>query len=68
MAKRYNSFVIPRKFEDGDLVLRRANIEPPTLGHGKLVANWEDPYKIVEVLGNGAYKLSALSGSQVPRS
>ena len=63
VAKRYNSSVVPRKFEEGDLVLRRANIEAPTPGHGKLAANWEGPYKIIEVLGKGAYKLSTLSGS-----
>ena len=68
VAKRYNSSVVPRKFEEGDLVLRRANIEPPTPGYRKLAAIWEGPYKIVEVLGNGAYKLSTLSGSQVLRS
>ena len=68
MTKRYNSFIVPRKFEEGDLILRCANIGAPIPGHGKLAANWEGPYKIVEALGNGVYKLSTLSGSQVPRS
>ena len=68
MAKRYNSSVVPRKFKEGDLVLRKANIGPPTPGHGKLAANWEGPYKIIEVLGKGTYKLFTLSKSQVPRS
>ena len=63
MAKRYNSSMVPRKFEEGDLVLRQVNIGLPTPGHEKLAANWEGPYRIVEVLGEGAYKLSTLSGS-----
>ena len=68
VAKRYNSSVVPCKFKEGDLVLRCANIRQHIPGHGKLTANWEGPYKIVEVLGKGAYKLSTLSRSQVSRS
>ena len=68
VAKRYNSFVVPCKFEKGDLVLRRANIGQSITSHGKLVVNWEDLYKIVEILGKGAYKLSTLSRSHVTRS
>ena len=68
VAKRYNSSIVPWKFEKGDFVLCRANIGPPTPGHEKLVANWEGPYKVIEVLGKGAYKLSTLSESQVIRS
>ena len=39
VAKRYNSSVVPRKFDKGDLVLHRANIGPLTLGHRKQAAN-----------------------------
>ena len=67
IANRYNSAIIPWIFQEGDLVLRRANIGPPSLGQGKLAANWEDPYRVVKVLGNRAYKLSTLLGSKVPR-
>ena len=63
VAKRYNSSIVPRKFKEGDLVLRRANIEQPIPGHGKLTTNWEGLYRIIEVLGKGVYKLSTLSGS-----
>ena len=51
VVKRYNSTIVPHKFEEGDLILRCANIKPPTPSQGKLVANWEGPCKIVEVLG-----------------
>ena len=63
VAKRYNSSVVLYKFEEWDLVLRRANIGQPIPGHRKLTANWEGPYKIVDVLGKGEYKLSNLSRS-----
>ena len=39
MANRYNSSAVPHKFEEGDLVLRRANIGQPIPGHEKLTAN-----------------------------
>ena len=68
IAWRYNSEVITRKLEKGDLVLQRANIGRPLLGHGKLATNWEGPYKLTDVLGKGAYKLSMISGSEVSRT
>ena len=67
-ANPYNAEVIPQKFGKGDLVLRHANIGPPHPGQGKLATNWKGPYQIAEVLGNGAYKLSTLSGSEILRS
>ena len=39
IANIYNADVIPRKFQEGDLVLWRANIEQPPLGPGKLATN-----------------------------
>ena len=38
-GKRYNSSMVPSKFEEGDLVLRRANIGQPIPGHEKLAGN-----------------------------
>ncbi|GFZ11148.1 hypothetical protein Acr_22g0005460 [Actinidia rufa] len=34
---------------------------------GKLVPNWEGPYKITKLTGKGAYHLEDLEGKQVPR-
>ena len=67
ITQRYNSQVIPRKFKKGDLVLRHANIEKSPR-HEKLAANWEGPYKVTNVLGKEAYKLSMISGSEVLRT
>ncbi|XP_072080898.1 uncharacterized protein [Arachis hypogaea] len=65
---RYNAKVLKRNFEENDLVLRRNDVGLPTPGEGKLAANWEGPYKIKEVLGNGAYKLERLDGREVSRT
>lgn len=38
---RYNSKVIPKDFELGDLVLRRADVGLKNAAQGKLAPNWE---------------------------
>jgi ribonuclease HI len=67
VARRYNEKVIPRSFEPGDLVLRKASIGARTTEKGKLAANWEGPYRVTEATGNGAYRLETLGGKEVPR-
>ncbi|XP_016173723.1 uncharacterized protein LOC107616257 [Arachis ipaensis] len=57
MALRYNAKVLKRDFEPSNLVLRRNDVGLPTPGEEKLATNWEGPYRVKEVLGNGAYKL-----------
>ena len=47
----------------GDLVLRKV-----LHNKGALDPSWEGPFKIIEVLTLGAYKLSYLSGEQILRS
>ncbi|KAL0448120.1 UNVERIFIED_CONTAM: hypothetical protein Slati_1939900 [Sesamum latifolium] len=54
MAKSYNARVRPRNFQVGDLVLRKAEVCRPV---GKSDPKWEDPYKVVEIVNSGAYKL-----------
>ena len=53
-----------RGFEVGDLVLKR--ITNPTK-KGKLSPNWEGPFRVLEKLHNGAYKLETLEGIEIPR-
>ncbi|KAL0411632.1 UNVERIFIED_CONTAM: hypothetical protein Slati_3752900 [Sesamum latifolium] len=61
MAKAYNARVRPRNFQVGDLVLRKAY--GPV---GKLDPKWEGPYKVVEIINGGAYKLQQMNGKSVP--
>lgn len=67
-AIRYNKKVVPRSFVPGDLVLRKASIGSRGADRGKLAANWEGPYRVVEATGTGAYKLETLEGKEVPRT
>jgi len=60
-ALQYNKRVIHKKFKPGDLVLRRVNIGAKQSNPGgKLVQNWEGPYRITDTTGRGAYKLETL--------
>ncbi|XP_074336446.1 uncharacterized protein LOC141673591 [Apium graveolens] len=56
-----------REYEMGDLVLRHTEASDPT-NQGKLQPNWEGSYMVKEVLRPGTYKLSYLSGSEVPNT
>ncbi|MED6138095.1 hypothetical protein PIB30_071105, partial [Stylosanthes scabra] len=48
LASKYNKKIKTKDLEEGDLVLRRADIGGK---NGKLGANWEGPYRVVEALG-----------------
>jgi len=63
IAARHNKKVIKREFEVGDLVLRRNQKDPE---EGKLVANWEGPYRITMKTGKGAYDLEDLIKGAIP--
>ncbi|MFS8014349.1 hypothetical protein Hanom_Chr15g01343501 [Helianthus anomalus] len=67
LEKYYNKRVAKLSFKVGDYVMRdneASRAEPA----GKLGPNWEGPYVIQEDLGKGAYRLSRLDGTPVPRS
>ncbi|XP_022027130.1 protein NYNRIN-like [Helianthus annuus] len=67
LEKYYNKRVAKQNFKTGDYVMRdneASRMEPS----GKLGPNWEGPYVIQEDLGKGAYRLSRLDGTPVPRS
>ena len=61
-ARYFNSKVKPRRFQVGDLVLRKV-----LHNKGALDLGLEGPFKIVEVLTQGEYKLSLLGGEQILR-
>ena len=64
----YNKNIRLRRFQVGDLVLRKAfqNTTNPT--DGKLAPKWEGPYLIDAEAGKGAYRLATLEGTPIPRS
>ncbi|XP_071928199.1 uncharacterized protein [Coffea arabica] len=67
VAHYYNARVRHRRFQPGDLVLRKNSVsraEP----QGKLCPKWEGPYRVVESDLKGYCKLSYRDGSLVPRS
>ncbi|KZV38776.1 hypothetical protein F511_27129 [Dorcoceras hygrometricum] len=64
MARAYNDRVKPRNFQVGDLVLRRADILKPV---AKLDPKWEGPYKVVEIVKAGTYRLQNIYGKILPR-
>ena len=44
MARQYDAMVKPRRFNIGDLVLKRVSLATRNLAKGKLGPNWEGPY------------------------
>ncbi|XP_047166601.1 uncharacterized protein K02A2.6-like [Vigna umbellata] len=51
LSRRYNTKVKPRTFKSGDLVWRKRGEARKNRAHGKLAANWEGPFRIVEDMG-----------------
>jgi transposase InsO family protein len=64
IAKSYNKNLRLRRFQVGDLVLKKALIKPD----GKLNPKWEGPYLIEAEAGKGSYWLQDLQGNLVPRA
>ena len=61
-AKYYNSRVQQRRFQVNNLVLRRVFQNTKEWKAGNLGATWEGPYKIIEVMRPGTYKIASLGG------
>ncbi|RDX69754.1 hypothetical protein CR513_51085, partial [Mucuna pruriens] len=64
-ARKYNRKVFPRNIKTGDLVLKRI-----TLGtdRNKLTPYWEGPFRIIEEVGQGAYRLESLEKKKLPQT
>ncbi|KAJ1386751.1 Ribonuclease H-like superfamily [Sesbania bispinosa] len=67
-TRRHDKAVVRRAYDDGDLVLRRADVGNKNAAQGKLAENWEGPYRIVSGTGTGAYRLETLPGEPIPRT
>ena len=67
-AKYYNSNVPNRRFNEGDLVLRKVSQNTAERKAGKLGANWEGHYKIIKVVRPGSYEIANMQGIKIPRT
>ena len=67
-TRRYNSRVRERAFTAGDLVWRSVGQARKNRTEGKLAPNWDGPYRIIESLQNGAYRLEQLDDTPIPRT
>ena len=66
-ARYYNSHVWERRFQLGDLMLRRISPNTKNKSLGSLTDKWEGPYIIKGIVGHGAYMIARPDGSLVPR-
>jgi len=62
---KYNSKLRPRQFQVANLVMRKAH---PYQLENKLSPKWTGPFKVIEALGNGAYRHETLEGGAIPRT
>ena len=65
MARQYDAMVKPRRFNIGDLVLKRVSLATKNPTHGKLRPNWEGPYKVINCKRQGSYYLETLDGMKL---
>ena len=47
MARQYDVMVKPRRFNIGDLVLKRVSLATKNPAYGKLGPNWKGLYKVI---------------------
>ena len=65
IARQYDAMVKPRRFNIGDLVLKKVSLATKDLSHGKLGSNWEGLYRIINCKRQGSYYLEALEGRKL---
>ena len=65
MAKHYNTKVRHRDFQVGDLVLQKVMDAIRDPSQGKLVPNWEGPYRIASWQRKGTYHLETMDGQKL---
>ncbi|RDX69752.1 Tf2-8, partial [Mucuna pruriens] len=64
-ARKYNRKVVPGNFKTRDLVLKKITLG---INKNKLTPYWEGPFRIVEEVGQGAYRLESLEKKKLPRT
>ena len=62
MVRNYNIKVKVRRFNTGDLVLRKVSQATNDPSQGKLGPTWEGPYEVIRHSKEGSYYLKSLDG------
>jgi len=66
MKHAFDKKVHPRKFQEGDLVLKRIlSLQPDS--RGKRTPNYEGPYVVKRIFSRGALTLANMDGDELPR-
>ena len=65
MARQHDAMVKSRRFNIGDLVLKKVSLATKNPAHGKLGPNWKGPYRIINCKRQGSYYLEALDGRKL---
>ena len=65
MARQYDAMVKSRRFNIGDLVLKRVCLTTRNLAHRNLGPNWEGPYRVINCKRQGSNYLEALDGRKL---
>ena len=66
MARYYNKKVKVRRFNTGDLVLRKVSQATKDTSQGKLGPIWESPYEVICHSRESSYYLKSLDGQELP--
>ena len=65
MARQYDVVVKPRRFNIGDLVLKRVALATRNPAYRKLGPNWEGLYRVINCKRQESYYLEALDGRRL---
>ena len=65
MARQYDALMKPRRFNIGELVLKRLTLATRNPVHGKLGPNWEGSYRVINCKRQGLYYLETLDGRKL---
>ena len=53
MVRQYDAMVKPRRFNIGDLVLKKVSLATKNPAYEKLGPNWEGPYRVINCKRQG---------------
>ena len=67
IAEHYNQRVKLKRFNIGDLVIRKVNLATKDPTQGKLGPTWEGPYRVVHYSRQGSCHLEDSEGKRLPR-